>query len=94
MGQLMTVQPKEMRVIYVTERQTGRVFPLAWPARYEMFLADMRQLFPRLNEQKIFLIKDAVAERVHVVSQSTFAGLVPMHKESGTIHVYYISVDV
>lgn len=105
---MWSLQPTEIRVIYVKEHGTEHVFPVAWPDSYLQFVSNLHEIFPAMkhvgkkklddtnhtNDQLRFLFKDASEFPVCVVSESTFRGLTPCHKQiAPTVNVYYVSLN-
>lgn len=97
-------QPKENRIIYVTDKKKGRLYPIKWPESYVEFIQIMNNLFPsakkKINKQKdknksnVFYFEDAGKFVVCIKSQETYAGLIPKHQEiSPGLHLYYVSLE-
>jgi len=89
-------QPKEIRIIYVEEKDSGRVYPVLWPDSFAQFVLELYELFPATKQltQTKFLFKDACETLVCVCSESTFQALVPKHKQvAPTVDLYYVSLE-
>lgn len=89
-------QPKEIRIIYVTEKGNTRIYPVLWPDSFAQFVLELYDLFPetkKFNQTK-FLFKDACNMSVCVCSESTFQALVPKHMQiAPTVDLYYVSLE-
>jgi hypothetical protein len=89
-------QPKEIRIIYVSEKRTERIYPLLWPDSFAQFVLELYDLFPatkQLNQTK-FLFQDACDNAVCICSETTFQALVPKHKQiAPTVDLYYVSLE-
>ena len=84
-------QPKELRVIYVSDSTSKIRYPLVW-STFAQFLLDIYELFPKSKDipQTKFLFNDATETSVCICNEITFAALVPRHKQiSPTVELYY-----
>lgn len=117
---MWSLQPTEIRVIYVKEHGTDQVFAVEWPETYAQFVSNLYEIFPAMKQigrkhhveknhvekretEKHFVekptlpkcvFKDASEFTVSVVSESTFRGLTPCHKQiAPTVNLYYITLN-
>lgn len=98
MGNILNLrsQPKEIRIIYVEDENTKRLYPILWPDSFAQFVLALHELFPATKKwsKTKFLFKDASNQEVCVCSESTFQALVPKHKQvAPTVDLYYVSLE-
>ena len=89
-------QPKEIRIIYITDRKTELTYPLIWSDSFAEFVLELQELFPssRASQQTKFIFKDQTVTSVCIVNESTFSAIVPKHKQiSPTVDLYYCILD-
>jgi hypothetical protein len=98
MGQLWgTPGPHEYHRIYVMVKK--KVYSLQWPGSYYELCNCLRRLnldIPTSEQDPGFTIEfeDACKDTycVHVNSESTFRGLLPIHSTKGNVQVYYVMI--
>ena len=89
-------QPKEIRVIYVMEKQKKQIYPILWPDSFAQFVQELHQLFPATKqlEKTKFIFRDACEFSVCVCSENTFQALVPKHKQTAPeVNVYFVTLE-
>lgn len=86
-------QPKELRIIYVKDRQ--QVYPILWPINFRVFILEMCELFPYLKRKSHykFIFQDSNVNSVNIISQLTFSALVPKYRKEGLIDLYYVMLE-
>ena len=98
MGNLLNwrMQPKEIRVIYVTDCKTKHIYPILWPDSFAQFILELHTLFPvtKSLEKNKFLFRDACEFSVCVCSESTYQALIPKHKQTApNVDTYYVTLE-
>ena len=90
-------QPKEIRIIYVhSNDKSETTYPLVWSDSFAQFVLDLYELFPQTRSLKKtkFLFRDGTERPVCILNESTFAALVPKHKQiSPMVDVYYCILE-
>lgn len=88
------VQPKELRVIYVQDDKTKRIYPIPWPNTFQNFVEELHELFPKTKLLKPkFLFDDAIEGKVCICSETTYRALVPKHQKIVNVDLYYVGLD-
>lgn len=98
MGNLLNwrSQAKELRVIYVVEKNKRDVYPIQWPESFFEFVRELHTLFPATKriEQTKFKFRDACEFSVTVTSENTFQALVPKHRQiAPSVDLYYVTLE-
>jgi hypothetical protein len=88
-------QCKEIRVIYVQEPCTNRMYPLRWSESFDSFVSQLGGIFPNHRRRSLYYFRDGTVDRrVHVCNDDTFHALVPRHHAvSSDVNSYYCILE-
>lgn len=88
-------QPKELRVIYVQDHKTKRIYPISWPDTFQQLVEELYLLFPQTKQYKTpkLVFEDGTQGEVCVCSEHTFRALVPKHqKVAPAVDLYHVGL--